>query len=189
MHGTWVRAQEHPYLSEFTITEGFGTISLNWTLIAGNTCTGTLVERSINGSDFSAVHEILGICGNISSPVPYAWIDPSPPEFITVYYRLQLGTNGTSSVQSLEFEQLITSEQRAYPVPASTEVTIAVRLARQANVDLRVWNTQGELVIEQLGGTGSTIKVGLYAIPAGVYLYDVESEGRHFTGRFVKGSL
>jgi len=186
VHGLSARAQEHPYLSKFSLTEGFGTISLNWTLIAGNTCTGTKVERSTNGTDFSTVHEILGICGNISSPVPYAWIDPAPPEFSTVYYRLQLGVNGTSSVQSLGFEQLITSEQRAYPVPATTEVTIALRLPRQVIVDLRLYDARGTIVLERLEMSGPVHTLSLAALTAGVYLYDVDHDGRHFVGRLVK---
>ena len=183
---TSASAQEHPFLSEFTLTENTGSITLQWTLVAGSTCAGTKVERSLNGVDFSLVHEIFGVCGAIEQPVTYSWIDPAPPEFSTVYYRLQLGTNGSSSIRSLQFTQLVTTDQRAYPSPSSSMVTIAVRVAQQAEVDLRIWNSAGKLLIERIGEVGPTHEFNVKTLPAGVYTYDAVSDGKHFSGRFVK---
>ena len=181
-----VQAQEHPFLSEFTLTENTGSITLQWTLVAGSTCAGTKVERSLNGVDFALVHEIFGVCGALAEPVSYNWTDPAPPEFSTVYYRLQLGTNGSSSIRSLQFDQLVTTDQRAYPSPASDMVTIAVRVAQQAEVDLSVWSSAGKLVIALIGEVGPTHELSVKTLPAGVYTYDAVSDGKHFSGRFVK---
>ena len=183
--GQWARAQEHPFLSAFTLTENTASITLDWTLVAGSTCAGTKVERSQNGVDFTVVHEIFGVCGAIEQPVDYSWIDPAPPEFSAVYYRLQLGVNGSSSIQSLVFDQLVTTEQRAYPSPTADEVTIAVRLPQQAKVDIRLYDARGALVLERLGMNGPVHTLSLAAKSAGVYLYDVENDGRHFRGRLV----
>ncbi len=181
-----LHAQEHPFLSEFTLIETSGSITLYWTLVAGSTCAGTKVERSMNGVEFSVVHEIFGVCGAVSEPVSYNWTDPAPPEFSTVYYRLQLGANGTSSIQSLVFDQLVTTDQRVYPSPASDVVKIALRLPQRAAVDLRVWNSAGKLMIERIGEAGPAHEINVKDLPAGVYIYDAISEGKHFSGRFVK---
>jgi len=179
-------AQEHPFLSAFTLTENTGSITLQWALVAGSTCAGTKIERSLNGVEFTLVHEIFGVCGALSEPVSYNWTDPAPPEFSTVYYRLQLGANGNSSIQSLQFDQLVTTDQRAYPSPAFDVVTIAVRIAQQAEVDLRVWNSAGKQVLDRVGEAGPAHEFNVKTLPAGVYTYDAVSDGKHFSGRFVK---
>ena len=180
------QAQEHPFLSTFNLTENAGSITLTWTLVAGSTCAGIKVERSPNGVDFTLVHEIFGVCGAIAEPVSYNWTDPAPPEFSTVHYRLQLGISGNSTIQSLVFDQLVSTDQRVYPSPAADVVTIAVRVPQQAPVDLRVWNSAGELVIERLGGSGPSHTINVGTLLAGVYTFDAVSDGRRFSGSFVK---
>lgn len=63
-------AQEHPYLSTFTVQEGFGTVELAWTMIAGSTCEGTSILRSTDGSDFHVIGRIEGLCGAVGEPIP-----------------------------------------------------------------------------------------------------------------------
>ena len=75
-------------------------------MAAGTSCNGTDVERSIDGTSFTGVFRIDGICGDGTEPVPYSWLDAAPPELSTIYYRVKLGINGYSSVMAVVFDQL-----------------------------------------------------------------------------------
>lgn len=179
-------AQEHPFIGEYALMELDGGVRIAWTIQAGNTCNGQDVERSTNGTDFFAVHRVAGICGNISAPVPYEWIDPAPPELSTLHYRIKLGFDGYSSVRSITFDQLTTSEQRIYPSPTTGPTMLVLNVPTGTPVDLLIWDACGRLVVERSGIAGPTIAFDMGPQRAGLYSYRASADGRIFQGRFVK---
>lgn len=184
--GPAVLAQEHPYISAYALTELDGAIRIDWTISGGNTCNGQDVERSTDGVTFINIHRIEGICGNAGAAVPYDWIDDAPPELSTVYYRVKLGFDGYTSVKSVFFGQLITSDQRFFPSPMNGEATLLLRVSSRAPVNVRIWNSSGVSVFERTGLDGPSIPIPLPNAPAGLYYYRADSEGRIFTWSFVR---
>ena len=180
-----VSAQEHPFLSFFTVKEGFGTVVLDWEMIAGNTCEGIDILRSLDGADFAVVGTIPGLCGDIDEPVPYGWTDTEPPELATVYYRLKLGLNGFSSIRSVDLVQLTSEEHRFLPSPMEGEGVLLLRVPASTLVDLRIVDASGREVLSYSGSRGGRHPVRLPDAPQGTYFYDAVSEGRRFQGRFV----
>lgn len=180
-----VSAQEHPFLSFFTVKEGFGTVVLDWEMIAGNTCEGIDILRSLDGVDFVVAGTIPGLCGDIDEPVPYGWTDTDPPELATVHYRLKLGLNGFSSIQSVDLVQLTSEEHRFLPSPMQGEGVLLLRVPASALVDLRISDASGRQVRWSPGLRGGRHPVRLPDAPAGTYFYDAVSDGRRFQGRFV----
>ncbi|MBK9759137.1 MAG: hypothetical protein IPO90_03970 [Flavobacteriales bacterium] len=140
-----IAAQEHPFIAAYTLTEFDGGIRIDWTIQGGSTCNGQDVERSTDGISFTAEHRIEGICGSSSEPLSYDWIDNAPPEFSTVYYRVKLGIDGYTSVKSVEFDQLTTSEQRFFPSPMSGEATLLLNIPTSASFDLIIWDAGGRI--------------------------------------------
>lgn len=179
-------AQEHPFIASYTLTVFDGAIRTEWVMQGGSTCNGQDVERSTDGIDFRPVHRIQGICGDPSVAVPFNWTDRTPPEFSTVYYRVKLGLDGYTSIKSVVFDQLTTSDQRFFPSPTNGEATLVVNVPAQANVELRIWDGNGRLVLERDGLPGPLIPISLPQVPSGVYVYQALSNGRAFKGRFVK---
>ncbi len=179
-------AQEHPFIASYTLTEFDGGIRLDWTIQGGSTCNGQDVERSTDGVSFTNVHRIEGICGSTGAAVPYDWFDNAPPEFSTVYYRVKLGLDGYTSIKSVVFDQLTTSDQRFFPSPMTGEATLVVNVRSLATIDVRIWSSNGQLVFERIGASGPSVPIFMPDEPAGVYLYQAESDGRLFVGRFVK---
>lgn len=181
-----IMAQEHPIIAAYTLTEFDGGIRIDWTIQGGSTCNGQDVERSIDGVTFTQVHRIEGICGSASDPVPYDWIDNAPPEFSTVYYRVKLGFDGYTSVKSIVFDQLTTSDQRFFPSPMHQEATLVLNIPSSASFDVEIADAAGRIVFQRSAVQGNTIRFSLPGAAAGTYNYRATSEGRVFTGRFVK---
>lgn len=179
-------AQEHPFLSQFDLSQLDGAVRLEWTMVAGNTCTDTRIHRSVNGGAFEVVGLLSGICGDITEPKQYSWTDTAPVEVSFLAYRLELGTNGNSSVKELFFGQLVTSEQLFFPSPADDHATLVLRMDPNGTVDLRVWDLSGRLRLERTSARGAQHELDLDMWPSGLYVYEANASGKRFTGRFLK---
>ncbi len=179
-------AQEHPFIAQYALTELPGAIRIDWTIQGGNTCNGQEVERSTDGITFARVHRIDGICGNTSAPVPYHWFDNAPPEFSTVYYRVKLGIDGYTSVKSIHFRQLTTSEQRLFPNPVTDAATLVVNASATSAIDVRITDASGREVMLITGVQGQAITIDARALVPGLYSYTAVAGGRTFQGRFIK---
>lgn len=185
LHAT-VNAQEHEALSHFTLRQGFGTVELDWQMISGSTCQGIDILRSTNGFDFELVGAIAGLCGHISQPVDLHFTDNAPLEFTTLFYRLNLGSIGSSSIQMIKVDQVISEDQRAYPVPAFDQVSLAFRVPPNTPVDLQVFNASGKLVLDKRGAIGPTLVIPVRSLDAGTYQYQAVASNQTFSGSFLK---
>jgi hypothetical protein len=179
-------AQEHPFLSLYTLTELEGGIRIDWTILGGSTCDGQEIERSTDGLAFTSVHRIEGLCGDPFIARSYGWFDPAPPEFSTVHYRVKLGADGYSSVKSVRFDQLVTNDQLFFPNPANDQATLVLNLPASSRVDLQVFDAEGRLVIERKNHRGPLFDLELEALGTGLFTYLAISNERRFIGRFVK---
>ncbi len=186
--GPGLRAQqeEHPFIESFLLLEQQGRILVQWTMKGGSTCDGSAVERSTNGVQFAEVHRIEGLCGDPDAAVTFTWADADPPELSTLHYRIQLGTEGRSSTKSLPFQQLTRTEHRFFPSPTEGEATLLLKLPPSARVNLDVFDASGRPVLRRAGLQGAHHDLDLRHLASGPYTYVADSEGRRFTGRFVK---
>lgn len=180
------QSDEHPFIRTFDITVLDGRILVAWTMQGGSTCDGSEVLRSTNGVDFTAVHRLEGICGDAELDVPFSWMDETPPEFTTLYYRIKLGVEGYTSIKMVDFKQLISSQQRFFPSPMLDEATLLLNVPASSQVDLLIFDTSGRIVLEREGLVGREHHIALPGARSGVYSYVVRAEGRVFQGNFVK---
>ncbi|MBK9177466.1 MAG: T9SS type A sorting domain-containing protein [Flavobacteriales bacterium] len=182
---TWAQ-DEHPFIESFTLTVQEGRVLVQWVMKGGSTCDGSEVERSTDGETFSVVHRIEGLCGDPEVPVSFSWADAAPPELSTLFYRIQLGTEGRSSVKQVRFDQLTSSAQRFYPSPTSGETSLLLNIPASAQVELVIADAAGRVVLQRAGLVGRSHALDLRHLPAGAYTYVAEADGRRFAGRFVK---
>lgn len=177
---------EHPFIKSFTLTVLDGRVQVDWTMQGGSTCDGSEVLRSTDGVAFEVIHRIEGICGDPILDVPFGYRDDSPPELSRIYYRINLGLEGQSSIKSVDFDQLTESEQRFFPVPVANTATLLLNVPGSARVDLRILDAGGREVWQAAGLVGPRHELDLAFLRAGLYLYVADVGGRRFQGRFVK---
>lgn len=182
-----VRAQEHPFLAAYTVEVVDASIHIDWTILGGNTCDGQEVERSTDGVHFTAIHRIEGLCGDPVVPRRYDRYDTEPPELSVLHYRVKLGIDGYSSVKTVRYEQLRTTEQRFYPSPTTGEAILLLSVASGTPVDLRLYDLSGRRVFSLQDLAGPLMRLDLTTLPQGTYVYRALAGGRAFVGRFVKG--
>lgn len=178
-------AQAHPYLSAFTVQEGYGTVELAWTMIAGSTCEGTSILRSTDSADFHVIGVIEGICGAVGEPLTYTWTDGDPLELTRLHYRLELGANGLSSIVAIDVEQLIAHDRLVFPCPADDRAELRLRVASNTPVVLRIHAPDGRL-LHEAKRYGAQHPIDLSGWDAGVYVYEAIAPDRRYTGRLVK---
>jgi hypothetical protein len=176
---------EHPFIARFELIELDGSVRVEWTLLGGNTCNGMDVERSLDGTFFEVVHRIPGICGDLSAEVRYEWVDTRLEELSTLHYRIRLGSDGTSSVKQVRFDQLVETRFLAYPVPCSSELNVLLNVPLNEQVELRVYSAEGrEVFVYQGFGKAHQLAVGQLA--AGRYSFRAVAGYQLFQGGFVK---
>ncbi|MBN9484832.1 MAG: hypothetical protein BGO70_06065 [Bacteroidetes bacterium 43-93] len=76
---------------------------------------------------------------------------------------------------------------RAYPNPATSEITITFGLKEAANTNVSIMNTVGQVIATQNAGNVTTGKVTFSTanLANGLYFYTVEANGERTTNRFV----
>lgn len=177
---------EHPFIESFSATVQEGRILVQWVMKGGSTCDGSAVERAVNGGPFAVAHRIEGLCGDPEVAVPYAWADAAPPELSTVSYRIALANEGRSTERTVEFRQLLATDQRVFPSPTEGEATLLLRVPLSARVDLVVRDAAGRVVLRQEGLSGREHRMDLGPMVPGTYTYEAVADGRRFVGRVVR---
>jgi hypothetical protein len=93
------------FLAALNAFQQSNAIELQWTIAAGNTCEGTFVKRSVNGSEPADVFAIGGICGAPNRAESYRFTDTNTGENGTYTYFLQFGSIASASI-AVEYKTL-----------------------------------------------------------------------------------
>lgn len=134
----------------FRGSETNNRINLEWQLTVPDRVHSCIVEKSIDGTQFNAVHEFTITPG--SSIQAYNWSDPSTRVSRVVYYRLKIvlmnGDVTHSAVLPFPAQDNI-GPLHVYPTHVTQRLTISFH-AREAAVGyLEVANLQGRVVYRQ----------------------------------------
>ncbi len=171
-----IMAQESAILDDFNVFENDGKIYLKWTISSGSTCDGTKIFRSVDQVHFDQIGEILGVCGSVSFPVGYEFVDEKPVKNQRNYYRLELGRSGFSDIASIETFDLDERGYQVRPNPANTETTIYFGNDRQEKYLLGLYRLDGVLVHTSYT-TDSFIKIYTANLSAGLYIFAISKDG------------
>ena len=117
-------SQNNLILDSFSAFETEGIVHLDWVIKSGNTCNGIIIQRSVDSINFSIIGNITGVCGNLSSPQPYKYVDETPLKNSVNYYRLELGGFGFSKAIAVEVIDYGTKEYQVRPNPFNAEAKI-----------------------------------------------------------------
>ena len=176
-------------LTEFTAREDGPVNRLDWTVASEIDFSHYEVQRSTTGTDFVALAEVAG--RNLTD---YASSDPAPAPL--TYYRLKMvdydGTYAYSKIVSVQRAAAAPATFRllgAFPVPTSTGVTLHYEALEAGELELRITNSLGRLVRQQMitASSGRNEQpIDLSGLPAATYQIVLLEGGDVHTLRVIK---
>ena len=170
-------------LTSFTAALKFDIVELKWTTASELNNDSFVVERTIDLENFTEVATLPG-SGTTKTIHHYNTTDDTPA-YGRSYYRLKQidydGKYSYSELRVIDYEGPKFSALRVYPNPLSdTHLTIVVTgLKEQTEVPIKIFNVQGQLVLEQIVHTDvpgtlehkieltDRLRAGMYIIKAG----------------------
>lgn len=163
---------------------------LNWKLNCDPTTSNFTVERSADGSNFTALGNVA-LTNDCRLPFSFTDVAPLPKRN---YYRIRVNDNNGSFTYSkivLLLNQTDGLEITSiFPNPATTQTTLSITAARKGTVDVQVTDAQGKLVIElkpELASGINSVKLNTSTLAAGTYFVKVITEtGSEQALKFVK---
>lgn len=178
------QAQENPILGRWTVGMNGNHVLLEWTIVAGNTCQGIYIWRSLDGTDFEEIGHIPGLCGSVDEPIDYSWTDPVPQQLAYNYYRIELGGQGFSTVKQLYVERLVNEGSLVFPNPSATDPELVFSNPSSLPVVIQVHDLNGRLLLEN-STTSDRLRMPSTLVGKGTLIYSILSEEGTERGRFI----
>ena len=161
---------------------------LNWKTLTESKNKGFHIERSLgSASRFETIGWVAGN-GDSREPRTYSFDDEALRPNTQHYYRLrQEDTDGGLQYSNVEIVSTGAASGllQLSPNPAQNALQILVPGEKQPELlFISLWNTAGQLVLEQNLNTGQLLMIG--DLPKGVYQIRAVSETETWTGSVVK---
>lgn len=178
-------------LTTFTATTHQTDALLSWTTASELRNDHFEVERSVDGSSFSAIEKIPGQ-GSKLTATSYTYTDNGIGERVAgraVYYRLRQvdldGKAAFSPVKVVQFNVLVPA-LRLYPTPASAETMLDLALLPAGSYHMRVLDATGRSVLSQQVDGGTAYHLSLHELSSGVYCVVVQGQELTLATRLLK---
>ena len=168
-----------------------GGIQIEWSNMTEKDVAGYTVERSGNGTDFSALSQ-HSPTSNQNDRVDYSSFDANPAQGIN-YYRIKAQETTGKIVYSKVLTVSIgstTESLRLYPNPViGNQITISMSNIKRGKYTLRVINTAGQDIFQQVINNQSSNLTQTLDLPstikAGVYNLVINGDNYRETKTFV----
>lgn len=180
-----VQAQADPILGKFSLSESKGQVAISWQIIAGNTCNGIQIYRSIDAVNFTRIGYIGGICGSIYEPVNYFFTDTTPVKNAVNYYYLEFGGVGSSQVIAIEVIDKGHAGYQIRPHPIQHSGTIYFDAQVGEVYTLRLYDPTGKEIFSAKT-SDDRFDVFTSAYAPGHYVFTISASGN---GAGIKGKL
>jgi hypothetical protein len=168
-----------------------GYNELNW---LANTAVDHYNIYRGNSPDFEVVTPI----GSVLATDPSTYIDTTPPSGALYYKITAVDGGGIESSPTLALEPtgiqeenlpMVTELYQNYPNPFNPETTIKFNIAKDTHVNLSVYNTSGQLVVNVVNGNlrrGShAVKFDGSKLTSGVYYTVLKADNKTMTGKMM----
>lgn len=131
------------------------------------------VQRSTQHSDWKTIG-IVQATGNSSTPQEYSFTDPDPASVVTLY-RIAIqdvdGKIAYSDIRKVQCGSRL-NEVSIWPNPVQDDLNIAMDVAEDASLNMRVFDSKGALVRElknKLVKGANQMQVGMNGLASGIY--------------------
>ncbi len=176
-------AQDDDFLDTWSILQSGNTIELSWTIAEGNTCEGTFVSRSVNGSEPVPVFAIGGICGSPGRPESYRFSDTDTGVNGTYVYSITFGSESTLTLQ-IQFLQFWPSGILIFYEPATGYHKLRIDNTG-IPYDLQVYNLCGNVDFSVNKVVGDELVLPSPAWANGVYVVRAYFPDRQIVQKFL----
>jgi trimeric autotransporter adhesin len=168
----------------FTGTLKNNATLLNWETENEKDVSSFIVERGIDGHNFSGIGTVAAI-GNTTNKSQYAYTDydvtkQSSP---VVYYRLRMvdvdGGFTYSQVVTISLAD-ITGRVSVFPNPASQKVTVSINAPANGKVSWKLTDNTGRIVLQNtdmLRQGANNLQIDVNRLPSGLYYLTVSGAG------------
>ncbi len=178
-------AQQVPTLGYFNISGAGKSVYLSWQLNAGATCLGMGVQRSSDGQTFEQVGKIGGICGDLTKPISYNFVDENPPVNTRLYYRIELGQGAFSDTVKIELIDLGESVVQVRPNPVRDYTKVYFKNDSRTMHTLTLSDLNGR----RLGSVSTDqnfVELHL-SYPPGLYIFSIRSSdgAQNYSGKLM----
>ena len=169
--------QETYILAGFTGVPQASQVQLRWIISAGETCNGTLIERSTDTIHWQSIGEIPGVCGSSSAPLPYNYIDDSPVRNTINFYRLELGGQGYSKIIGVPYYDYTSTGYVLMPNPVTDRALLYFGNSANEAFTISFFTLTGQKLMQHTGSGGSyTVEAKSFA--SGTYLFVISRQGK-----------
>jgi hypothetical protein len=152
-----------------------------------------MVQRSGNGTEFSAEIGRVQAVGNSNSERHYSFVDASPLKGWNYYRIKQVDHDGKftfSNIAAVNFDSKSGTPMVIYPNPAKDKLTVEYTAERAGKLDLQVVDGKGAVLISQVMGFSAgrnNETVNIAALSTGVYiLRSTDAAGNVSITKFIK---
>jgi hypothetical protein len=172
----------HPIVKDFFAEQRDETVYLQWTIKEGQTCNDIYIERSENNVHFERIGLIAGVCGSSDADVVYSYTDSIPIPNQINYYRLEMGTQGFTSVLSINTHITGQKPFRILGNPVKTQLKIIFDSA--GTKTLTIFGVSGKKMMSK-EFSGKEASVDIEGLPSGIYLFNYTEGNSVNSGKFV----
>ena len=173
------------FVDDFLAVQQNDGVFLRWTILSGNTCDGTKIERSEDGINFYKIGEIPGVCGSPDKPITYDFTDIEPFKNRVNYYRLQLGFLGITSFKTVDFIVLGDEGYSINPNPFSEGAIFLFDNPDGEEHELIIFDYKGQIAMS-FKTSDNKIQLDRNYFSAGTYIFRLNTAGKVvMTGKFV----
>jgi hypothetical protein len=133
----------NPHLKSFSARSAGSGVLLEWTIIGGSICNGTLVYRSTDSVSWEQAGHIGGVCGSSEDDVLFTWVDEDPPENQRLFYRLDLFELGFSGI--IYVDHYVVENEPYKVLDAVDDYTILFKNPFRYKVSFSLYSLTGKL--------------------------------------------
>ena len=162
-----------------------GSVSLKWQTQAEANSRGFVIERSADGNTFDSIGFVssLGVNGAGAS---YTFEDRSAINDDSYYRLKQVNMDNSYTLSAVRLVRLSVKEfLRVYPNPVHNMLNIDAGTTLQ-NVQLRIYNSNGSVVLQKTLNGNGIMQVPVSNLPAGAYSLQLFGDKPSAVIRFIK---
>ncbi len=172
----------HPIVKDFFAEQRNETVYLQWTIKEGQTCNDIYIERSANNINFERIGLISGVCGSSDADVIYSYTDSIPIPNQINYYRLEIGTQGFTTVLSINTH--VTGQKPFRILGNPVKAKLKIIFDSEGLKTLNIFDISGDKVMRKKF-SGKGISIDTRELPSGVYLFNYIEGNSVNNGKFV----
>jgi hypothetical protein len=179
-------AQTDTLFKSFTVAQTSQGVLIQFTIRGGVTCSGVKIERATDTAHFSAIHEFIGVCGNLNYDESYSYTDTDPVLNTWSQYRLELGSLGLfSSLRHIRYLEYGSDGFVVFPNPCNSNCAVYFTNTTNVEHEAALFDTDGKKVFESKVD-GSQWNPETSGLPPGLYLYRISRDKEvRFSGKLL----